>query len=287
MKPASVRLAPPPPPPPLVRSASSRREPMLQGKTAVVTGSTSGIGFGIATALATEGCDIVLNGFGDPAAIEQLRGGLAERHGVRTLYLAADMTKPAEIRDLVGEAARRFGTIDILVNNAGIQHVAPIVDFPEDRWDAVIAVNLSAAFHASKAVLPLMIARRWGRIINIASAHGLVASADKAAYVSAKHGLIGLTKVAAIESANQGVTCNAICPGWVLTPLVEQQIEARARLQGIAVDEARQELVREKQPMLAYTTPEKIGALAVFLCGEAASTITGAALSIDGGWVAQ
>jgi 3-hydroxybutyrate dehydrogenase len=260
---------------------------MLQGKTAVVTGSTSGIGAGIATALAAAGCDVVMNGFGDAATIERLRAGLAERHGVRTLYLAADMAKPAEIRGLVVEAARHFGTVDILVNNAGIQHVAPIVDFPEERWDAVIAVNLSAAFHASKAALPLMIARQWGRIINIASAHGLVASGDKAAYVTAKHGLVGLTKVTAIESANQGITCNAICPGWVLTPLVQQQIEARARLQEVSVEQARLDLVSEKQPMLDYTTPEKIGALAVFLCGEAASTITGAALSIDGGWVAQ
>ena len=260
---------------------------MLKGRTAIITGSTSGIGLGIANALAAQGCDIVMNGFGDPAAIEALRAGLAERHGVRALYLPADMGKPAEIRGLVAEATRRLDSVDILINNAGIQHVAPIVDFPEERWDAVIGVNLSAAFHASKAALPLMIARRWGRIINIASAHGLVASADKAAYVSAKHGLVGLTKVAAIENANHGITCNAICPGWVLTPLVEQQIEARARDQGIAVDQAREDLVREKQPMLDYTTPEKIGALAVFLCGEAASTITGAALSIDGGWVAQ
>src|SRR5579862_8489492 len=260
---------------------------MLKGKTAVVTGSTSGIGLGIASALAAEGCDIVLNGFGDPAAIERLRAGLAERHRVRTIYLPADMAKPAEIRALIAEAARQFGAVDILVNNAGIQHVAPIVEFPEERWDAVIAINLSAAFHAAKAALPLMIARRWGRIINIASAHGLVASGDKAAYVSAKHGLVGLTKVTAIENANHGVTCNAICPGWVLTPLVQQQVEARARDRGIPVDEAREDLVREKQPMLDYTTPEKIGALAVFLCGEAASTITGAALSIDGGWVAQ
>jgi 3-hydroxybutyrate dehydrogenase len=260
---------------------------MLKGRTAIITGSTSGIGLGIANALAAQGCGIVMYGFGDPAAIEALRAGLAERHGVRALYLPADMGKPAEIRGLVAEAARQFGSLDILVNNAGIQHVAPIVDFPEERWDAVIAVNLSAAFHASKAALPLMIVRGWGRIINIASAHGLVASADKAAYVSAKHGLVGLTKVAAIENANHGITCNAICPGWVLTPLVEQQIEARARDQGIAVDQAREDLVREKQPMLDYTTPEKIGALAVFLCGEAASTITGAALSIDGGWVAQ
>ncbi len=260
---------------------------MLKGKTAIVTGSTSGIGLGIATALAAEGCDIVLNGFGDEAAIERLRADLAETYGVGALYLPADMAKPAEIRGLVAEAARRFGTVDILVNNAGIQHVARIVDFPEERWDAVIAINLSAAFHASKAALPLMIARRWGRIINIASVHGLVASGDKAAYVSAKHGLVGLTKVAAIETANQGITCNAICPGWVLTPLVRQQIDARARDQAIPLERARLDLVREKQPMLDYTTPEKIGALAVFLCGEAASTITGAALSIDGGWVAQ
>ncbi len=260
---------------------------MLQGKTAVVTGSTSGIGRGIAEALATQGCDIVLNGFGDPAEIERLRNGLADEHGVRAHYVAADVSKPSEIRGLVAQAADRFGSVDILVNNAGIQHVAKIVDFPEERWDAVIAVNLSAAFHASKAALPLMIAGKWGRIINIASAHGLVASGEKAAYVTAKHGLVGLTKVTAIETANQGITCNAICPGWVLTPLVQQQIEARARVQGIPVEQAREDLVREKQPMLDYTTPGKIGALVVFLCGEAASTITGAVLSIDGGWVAQ
>jgi 3-hydroxybutyrate dehydrogenase len=260
---------------------------MLKGKTAVVTGSTSGIGLGIAGAFAAEGCDIVLNGFGDPAEIERLRAGLAEKHGVRTAYVAADMAKPPEIRDLLAQAADRFGGADILVNNAGIQHVAKIVDFPEARWDAVIAVNLSAAFHASKAALPQMIAKGWGRIINIASVHGLVASGEKAAYVTAKHGLVGLTKVTAIETANQGITCNAICPGWVLTPLVQQQIEARAKAQGIPVEKAREDLLREKQPMLDFTTPEKIAALAVFLCGDAASTITGAALSIDGGWVAQ
>jgi 3-hydroxybutyrate dehydrogenase len=259
----------------------------LRGKTAIVTGSTSGIGLGIASALAAEGCDVMLNGFGDSAAIEQLRSGIAEKHGVRIGYSAADMSKPAEISELVAATVREFGAVDILVNNAGIQHVAKIVDFPDERWDAVIAINLSAAFHASKTALPHMIAKNWGRIVNIASAHGLVASGEKAAYVAAKHGLVGLTKVTAIETANQGVTCNAICPGWVLTPLVQQQIEARAMAQGIAVERAREDLVREKQPMLDYTTPEKIGALAVFLCGEAASTITGAALSIDGGWVAQ
>lgn len=260
---------------------------MLKGKTAIVTGSTSGIGLGIATALAAVGCNVVLNGFGDPTEIERQRVALAEGQNVQVAYFPADMAKPAEIRQLVAEAARRFGSVDVLVNNAGIQHVAPIVEFPEERWNAVIAINLSAAFHTSKAVLPLMIARKWGRIINIASAHGLVASGEKAAYVAAKHGLVGLTKVTAIETANQGITCNAICPGWVLTPLVQRQIEARAKAQGIPVEEAREDLVREKQPMLDYTTPEKIGALAVFLCGDAASTITGAALSIDGGWVAQ
>jgi 3-hydroxybutyrate dehydrogenase len=260
---------------------------MLKGRTAIVTGSTSGIGQGIAAALAAEGCTLVLNGFGDPAEIERLRAGLAATHGVEAAYIAADMAKPAEIRALVAEARRRFGGVDILVNNAGIQHVARIVDFPEERWDQVIAVNLSAAFHATKAVLPGMIARGWGRIINIASAHGLVASGEKAAYVTAKHGLIGLTKVTAIETANQGITCNAICPGWVLTPLVQRQIEARAESQRITVEQAGADLLREKQPMLAFTTPEKIAALAVFLCGEAAATMTGAALSIDGGWVAQ
>jgi 3-hydroxybutyrate dehydrogenase len=229
----------------------------------------------------------MLNGFGDRDAIKRLRAELADKHGVRVAYSSADMAKPAEIRELVAETVREFGGVDILVNNAGIQHVAKVVDFPEERWDAVITVNLSAAFHASKAALPHMIAKGWGRIVNIASAHGLVGSGEKAAYVAAKHGLVGLTKVVAIETANQGVTCNAICPGWVLTPLVQQQIEARARTQGIPVERAREDLVREKQPMLDYTTPEKIGALAVFLCGEAAATITGAAMSIDGGWVAQ
>ncbi|HEV2302190.1 MAG TPA: 3-hydroxybutyrate dehydrogenase [Stellaceae bacterium] len=260
---------------------------MLQGKTAIVTGSTSGIGLGIAEALAAAGCKLMLNGFGDRDEIEKLRAGLAAKHRVEAAYAPADVSRPAEIRDLVQETARRFGGVDILVNNAGIQHVAKIVDFPEERWDAVIAVNLSAAFHAAKAALPHMLKRGWGRIVNIASAHGLVASGEKAAYVAAKHGLVGLTKVIAIEAANSGVTCNAICPGWVMTPLVERQIEARAAASGIDVRQAREDLVREKQPMLEYTTPQKIGAFAVFLCGEDAATITGAALSIDGGWVAQ
>jgi 3-hydroxybutyrate dehydrogenase len=260
---------------------------MLKGKSAVVTGSTSGIGRGIAGALAAEGCDVMLNGFGEPAEIESMQNELSRRHGVRIAYSPADMTRPAEIRRLIADAADTFGGLDILVNNAGIQHVAKVVEFPEERWDAVIAINLSAAFHATKAALPHMLKGKWGRVINIASAHGLVASGEKAAYVAAKHGLVGFTKVVAIETANDGVTCNAICPGWVLTPLVEQQIAARAAAQDIPVGKAREDLVREKQPMLDYTTPEKIAALAVFLCGAAASTITGAALSIDGGWVAQ
>ncbi len=260
---------------------------MLKGKSAIVTGSTSGIGLGIATALAAEGCALMLNGFGDPAEIERLRAGLAGKYRIDAAYSSADMSKPAQIRELVADTARRFGRVDILVNNAGIQHVAKVVDFPEDRWDAVIAINMSAAFHAVKAALPHMVARKWGRIINIASAHGLVASGEKAAYVTAKHGLVGLTKAVAIETANQGVTCNAICPGWVLTPLVQKQIEARAAAEDIPVQQAREDLLREKQPMLGFTTPEQLGALAVFLCGAAAKTITGAALSVDGGWVAQ
>jgi 3-hydroxybutyrate dehydrogenase len=260
---------------------------MLNGKTAIVTGSTSGIGLGIAAALAAEGCAVMLNGFGDAAAIADLRKRLAEEHGVRVGYSPADMAKPAEIRELVATTVEELGGVDILVNNAGIQHVAKVVDFPEERWDAVIAINLSAAFHAAKAALPQMTAKGWGRIINIASAHGLVASGEKAAYVTAKHGLVGLTKVIAIEVANEGVTCNAICPGWVLTPLVQKQIEARAAALGIPVSQAHDDLLREKQPMLQYTTPEKIGGLAAFLCSDAASTMTGAALSIDGGWIAQ
>jgi 3-hydroxybutyrate dehydrogenase len=260
---------------------------MLQGKNAIVTGSTSGIGLGIATALAAQGCGIMLNGFGDKAQIEAQRRELAEKHGVKVGYSAADMTKPAEIRQMVADATSQLGSADILVNNAGIQHVAPVDQFPEDKWDAIIAINLSAAFHASKAALPGMKQRGWGRIINISSAHGLVASEFKVAYVSAKHGLIGLTKTIAIEVANDGITCNAICPGWVLTPLVQKQVEARAKETGTSVEEAKKELLREKQPMLAFTTPEQIGELASFLCSNAASTMTGGAVSIDGGWVAQ
>ncbi|MGA8755619.1 MAG: 3-hydroxybutyrate dehydrogenase [Stellaceae bacterium] len=260
---------------------------MLKGKAAIVTGSTSGIGLGIASALAAEGCAVMLNGFGEAGSIEALRAKLANEHGVGVAYSAADMSKPSEIRDLVAETVAHFGGVDILVNNAGIQHVDKVIDFPEDRWDAVIAINMSAAFHATKAALPHMLAKKWGRIVNVASAHGLVASGEKAAYVTAKHGVVGFTKVVAIETANDGITCNAICPGWVLTPLVQRQIEDRAAAEGIAVQRAKDDLLREKQPMLEFSTPEQIGSLAVFLCTESAKTITGAALSIDGGWAAQ
>ena len=260
---------------------------MLKGKVAIVTGSTSGIGLGIATALAQQGADVMLNGFGDRAAIDRTVRDLAAQCWVRTAYSPADMSKPVAIAELVAETRAALGPTDILVNNAGIQHVALVEEFPEDRWNAIIAINLSAAFHAAKAVLPEMKQRKWGRIINIASAHGLVASGGKAAYVAAKHGLVGLTKVVAIETANDGITCNAICPGWVMTPLVQQQIEARAKAANMPVAAAREEMLREKQPMLQFSTPEKIGALAVFLCGDGAATITGAALPIDGGWTAQ
>jgi 3-hydroxybutyrate dehydrogenase len=260
---------------------------MLAGKVAVVTGSTSGIGMGIARALAQQKVAVMLNGFGEQAAIDKLRKELAEQHGIKVGYSPADMSKPAEIRAMVEAAQREFGAVDILVNNAGIQHVAPVESFPDDRWDAIIAINLSASFHAIKAVLPAMKRRGFGRIINIASAHGLVASGEKIGYVSAKHGLVGLTKVVAIETANSGITCNAICPGWVLTPLVQKQVEAKAKEAGISVEKAKEDLLREKQPMLRFTSPEQIGALAVFLCGEEAATITGAPLSIDGGWIAQ
>jgi 3-hydroxybutyrate dehydrogenase len=260
---------------------------MMKGKAAVVTGSTSGIGLGVATALAAQGCSVMLNGFGDKAEIDGLRRDLAEKHGVKVAYSAADMTKPDEIRQMIADAARELGSCDVLVNNAGIQHVAPIDAFPEDKWNAIIAINLSAAFHGTKAALPGMRQRRWGRIVNIASTHGLVASEHKVAYVAAKHGIVGMTKVTALETANDGVTCNAICPGWVLTPLVEKQIAARAKENGQTVDEAKIALLREKQPMLAFSTPAQIGELVVFLCGDAAATITGTALPIDGGWVAQ
>jgi 3-hydroxybutyrate dehydrogenase len=258
----------------------------LKGKVALVTGSTSGIGLGIAEALADQGADIVMNGFGDAAQIEKVRADLAAR-GVRVVYSPADISKVSEVEKMVAFAQGELGGLDILVNNAGIQFVADIQDFPAEQWDRVIAINLSGAFHAMHYAIPGMKAKNWGRIINIASAHGLVASAQKAAYVAAKHGLVGLTKVAALELANAGVTVNAICPGWVATPLVQKQLEDRAAKEGTTVEAMAQEFLREKQPMLQFSTPAEIGALAVFLCSDAAKTITGSAQSIDGGWVAQ
>ena len=256
-------------------------------KSAIVTGSTSGIGLGIATSLAAAGYNIMLNGFGDAAEIEKVKTGLAQTHGIKTAYSAADMSKPADIQKMVADTIEAFGSVDVLVNNAGIQYTALTEDFPDEKWDAIIAINLSAAFHASKAALPHMKQQKWGRIINIASAHGLVGSPQKVAYVAAKHGIVGMTKVVALEYANDGITSNSICPGWVLTPLVQSQIEARATAQQKSFAAARKELLGEKQPSLEFVTPEQLGALAVFLCSPAAAQIRGASYSVDGGWVAQ
>ncbi|MBX9633916.1 MAG: 3-hydroxybutyrate dehydrogenase [Magnetospirillum sp.] len=260
---------------------------MLKGKTAIVTGSTSGIGLGIAQALAAQGADIMLNGFGDAAEIEALRAGLASQYGVTVFYNGADLAKAEACVALVRDAEARLGRVDILVNNAGIQHVAAVEDFPPERWDAVIAINLSSAFHTIRSALPGMKARGWGRIINVASAHGLVASANKSAYVAAKHGLLGLTKVVALENAETPLTCNAICPGWVLTPLVQRQIDSRAAAEGVTPELAAREMLTEKQPSKRFTTPEQIGDLAVFLCSSGAANMTGASLAADGGWTAQ
>lgn len=260
---------------------------MLHGRIALVTGSTRGIGLGIATELARQGCQIGLNGFGDPEEIERLAQHLSRAHGVKTAYYAADLSTPVAIRGMIQAVEADLGALDILVNNAGIQHVALVEEFPEGQWEAVLAVNLSAAFHTIKAALPGMKRRGWGRIINIASVHGLVGSAGKAAYVAAKHGLVGLTKVVALETANAGITCNALCPGWVLTPLVERQIDDLARQQGTSREEAKLALLREKQPMLEFSTPQNIGAWTAFLCSEAAKTTTGAAFPVDGGWIAR
>lgn len=256
---------------------------MLAGKTALVTGSTSGIGLGVALSLAREGAHIVLNGFGD---VEGARAQV-EALGVKVGYHGADMSKPAEIEAMMAYAEAEFGGVDVLVNNAGIQFVANVEDFPVERWDAIIAINLSSTFHTTRLALPGMKRRNWGRIVNIASAHGLVASVQKAAYVAAKHGVVGLTKVTALETATTGVTCNAICPGWVLTPLVQKQVDARAEKDGVDNAEATRRLLGEKQPSLQFTTPEQLGGLAVFLCSPAADNVRGQSWAVDGGWTAQ
>ncbi|HMN65270.1 MAG TPA: 3-hydroxybutyrate dehydrogenase [Burkholderiaceae bacterium] len=260
---------------------------MLEGKLALVTGSTSGIGLGIARALARQRANLVLNGFGDAAEIERLRAELSSSFDVDVSYEGADLSKPAEIEAMFARIAARGTSVDILVNNAGIQHVAPVERFPTERWDAVIAINLSAAFHATRCALPAMQKRNWGRIVNIASTHGLVASVEKSAYVAAKHGIVGLTKVVALENARTGITCNAICPGWVLTPLVQKQIDARAAQSGQTVEQAKIALVSEKQPSQEFVTPEQLGELTVFLCSPAAAQVRGAAWAMDGGWTAQ
>jgi 3-hydroxybutyrate dehydrogenase len=261
--------------------------PMLKGKTAVVTGSTSGIGLGIGRALAREGANVLLNGFGDAGEIEQTRAGIEKEFGVKAAFSPADMTKPAEIAAMIAGAEKQFGTVDVLVNNAGIQHVAPLEEFPIEKWDQILAINLSAAFHAMRVALPGMKSRKWGRIINVASAHGLVASPFKSAYVAAKHGLVGLTKTVALETAGTGVTCNAICPGYVLTPLVEKQIEDQSKGRNISREAAINDVILERQPSKEFVKVDEIAALAVFLAGDDAASITGAAYSIDGGWTAQ
>jgi 3-hydroxybutyrate dehydrogenase len=260
---------------------------MLTGKHAIITGSTSGIGLAIARELASNGANIVINGFGDPEAIEKERVNIELEYDVKAFYLNADLSQAATTRDFVSEAAVALGGIDILVNNAGIQHTDLIEDFPVERWDAIIALNLSAVFHATAAALPHMKKQGWGRIINIASAHGLVASANKSAYVAAKHGVVGLTKVTALENPGNGVTCNAICPGWVRTGLVEKQIQALAESRNIDTEAAAKELLAEKQPSLQFVTPEQLGAAAVFICSDAADQMTGTTLSLDGGWTAR
>ena len=259
----------------------------LKDKVSVITGSTSGIGLGIARALAGAGTAIVLNGFGKPEEIEAVRDGVAKEFGVHVAYSGADMSNPASIAEMIGMTLDEFGRIDVLVNNAGIQHVAPLQEFPVAKWDAILAINLSSAFHTTRLSLPSMIANKWGRIINIASAHGLVGSAYKSAYVAAKHGMLGLTKVTALEVAEQGITCNAICPGYVYTPLVEAQIEGQAKAHGIPREQVIREVLLAQQPNKRFATVDELGAFAVFLASDAAASITGTSIAVDGGWTAH
>lgn len=260
---------------------------MSKGKNAIVTGSTSGIGLGIAEAFAAAGMNVVLNGFGDAEEIERTRAGLERDHGIEALHSGADMTKPDEIAAMVEAAKRELGSVDVVVNNAGIQHVEPIEDFPVEKWDAIIAINLSSAFHTTRLAIAGMKERGWGRIINLASAHGLVASPFKSAYVAAKHGMLGLTKTVALEAAEHGITVNAICPGYVLTPLVEKQIPDTAKARGLTEEQVKRDVLLGAQPTKQFVTTEQLGALAVFLCSDQAASITGTALPVDGGWTAQ
>ncbi|MDF2095305.1 3-hydroxybutyrate dehydrogenase [Aquibaculum arenosum] len=260
---------------------------MLAGKTALITGSTSGIGKAMAETLAAAGANVALNGFGDAAEIEAQRESLETQFQVKASYHAADMSKPAEIEAMMAAAADTHGPIDILINNAGIQHVSDIADFPPERWDAIIAVNLSSAFHTTRLALPSMREAGWGRIINVASVHGLVASKHKSAYVAAKHGIVGLTKATALDAAGSGVTCNALCPGWVLTALVQKQVDALAEQEGLDQETAKTRLVSEKMPASQFVTPEQLAGLTLFLCGPNADQMSGASLPVDGAWTAQ
>ncbi len=260
---------------------------MLHGKTAIVTGSTSGIGLGVAEALARAGASVVLNGFGDAMQIEKTRADLAQRTGSMIVYSPADMGKPKAIEQMVRQTVDAFGAVDIMVNNAGIQHVAPIDEFPDEKWEAILAINLSSAFHATKLVLPQMRRKGWGRIINVASAHALIASPYKAAYVAAKHGVLGLTKVTALETAEDGITCNAICPGYVRTPLVEKQIDDQAKAHGISRDKVISDVLLQRQPNKRFVEVAELAALALFLCTDNGASVTGVALPMDGGWTAQ
>ena len=272
---------------PVAAPPTTAAAPTLAGRSAIVTGSTSGIGLGVAKALAARGADVVLNGFGPAAEIERTRAALRRAHGGEVLYSPADLSRAEAVGVMVELAVERFGKVDILVNNAGIQHVAPIESFPPEKWDAIIAINLSAAFHAVRAVFAGMKERGWGRIVNVASAHGLVASPFKSAYVAAKHGIVGLTKTVALEGAEAGVTCNAICPGYVWTPLVEKQIDDQARVHGISREQVIRDVLLAQQPNKRFATVDEIGALVAFLCGPEARSITGSALPVDGGWTAH
>ncbi len=270
-----------------VKPENINSQEALAGKVSLVTGSTSGIGLGIARALAAAGSEIVLNGFGKPEEVADVQAKIVADFKVRVTFSPADMSKPAAIREMIEKTLQSSGRLDILVNNAGIQHVAPLQDFPIEKWDAILAINLSSAFHTTRLALPSMLENKWGRIINIASAHGLVASPFKSAYVAAKHGIVGLTKVTALETAEQGITCNAVCPGYVYTPLVETQIEGQAKAHGIPREQVIRDVLLAQQPNKRFATVEELGALAVFLASEAAASITGAALPVDGGWTAH